>query len=178
MVVYDGTGEGALSGDSYFGNGILKSTDGGITWKHVSGDYFARRVDLASRRRPQQRQPPLRGGPARPRRRAPRLAPDPLDVRHVGVARRRRHLDADQGSTRRSPWARPTSGSTLRTRNTSTPSFWSDKIYKSTDGGATWNPIMNGLPTGQLRGGPDALQHRPSLTRSARHIAVLYTGFD
>lgn len=29
MIVYAGTGEGALSGDSYFGNGILKSTDGG-----------------------------------------------------------------------------------------------------------------------------------------------------
>ena len=39
-VVYAGTGEGALSGDSYFGNGVLKSTDGGNTWSHVSGDYF------------------------------------------------------------------------------------------------------------------------------------------
>src|SRR6266508_860980 len=39
-VVYAGTGEGALSGDSYFGNGILKSTDGGNTWTQVSGDYF------------------------------------------------------------------------------------------------------------------------------------------
>src|SRR3954451_14575089 len=39
-VVYAGTGEGALSGDSYFGNGVLKSSDGGQTWAHVSGDYF------------------------------------------------------------------------------------------------------------------------------------------
>src|SRR6266511_1518946 len=39
-MVYAGTGEGALSGDSYFGNGILKSTDGGKTWAHVSGGYF------------------------------------------------------------------------------------------------------------------------------------------
>ena len=39
-IVYAGTGEGALSGDSMFGNGILKSTDGGDTWTHVSGDYF------------------------------------------------------------------------------------------------------------------------------------------
>src|SRR5689334_2438781 len=39
-VVYAGTGEGALSGDSVYGDGILKSTDGGTTWSHVSGDYF------------------------------------------------------------------------------------------------------------------------------------------
>ena len=39
-VIYAGTGEGALSGDSYTGNGILKSTDGGNTWAQVSGDYF------------------------------------------------------------------------------------------------------------------------------------------
>ena len=39
-IVYAGTGEGALSGDSYFGDGVLKSIDGGQTWAHVSGDYF------------------------------------------------------------------------------------------------------------------------------------------
>jgi len=39
-IIYAGTGEGALSGDSMFGNGILRSTDGGIHWSHVSGDYF------------------------------------------------------------------------------------------------------------------------------------------
>ena len=39
-IIYAGTGEGALSGDSYTGNGILKSTDGGNTWAQVSGDYF------------------------------------------------------------------------------------------------------------------------------------------
>ncbi len=39
-IVYVGTGEGALSGDSYFGNGVLKSVDGGKTFNHVSGTYF------------------------------------------------------------------------------------------------------------------------------------------
>jgi photosystem II stability/assembly factor-like uncharacterized protein len=39
-IIYAGTGEGALSGDSYFGNGILRSTNGGQTWTKVSGDYF------------------------------------------------------------------------------------------------------------------------------------------
>ncbi|MCP4662945.1 MAG: hypothetical protein GY856_46730, partial [bacterium] len=37
-VVYAGTGEGNLSCDSYFGAGILKSTDGGETWVNISRD--------------------------------------------------------------------------------------------------------------------------------------------
>ena len=36
-IVYAGTGEGNLSGDSYFGNGFLKSTDGGIHWAPIGG---------------------------------------------------------------------------------------------------------------------------------------------
>ena len=36
-IIYAGTGEGALSGDSYFGNGVFKSTDGGNTWAKISG---------------------------------------------------------------------------------------------------------------------------------------------
>src|SRR5262249_51734589 len=39
-IVDAGTGEGALSGDSYFGNGVMKSTDGGTTWANVSGSAF------------------------------------------------------------------------------------------------------------------------------------------
>jgi uncharacterized repeat protein (TIGR01451 family) len=39
-VIYVGTGEGALSGDSYFGNGVLKSIDGGQTFTNVSGSTF------------------------------------------------------------------------------------------------------------------------------------------
>src|SRR3954453_10633649 len=31
-----GSGEGALSGDSYYGDGFYRSTDGGLTWQHVS----------------------------------------------------------------------------------------------------------------------------------------------
>src|SRR3989442_9509581 len=39
-IVYAGTGEGALSGDSYFGNRVIKPSDGGPPWSHVSGDFF------------------------------------------------------------------------------------------------------------------------------------------
>jgi photosystem II stability/assembly factor-like uncharacterized protein len=32
LILYAGTGEGNFSGDSYYGNGVLKTTDGGNTW--------------------------------------------------------------------------------------------------------------------------------------------------
>jgi hypothetical protein len=36
-VVYAGTGEANQSCDSYFGIGLLKTTDGGATWTTSSG---------------------------------------------------------------------------------------------------------------------------------------------
>lgn len=53
-VVYVGTGEAAFSGDSFYGGGLLKSTDGGSTWGVINSAAFARtsfsdvRVDPAN----------------------------------------------------------------------------------------------------------------------------------
>jgi photosystem II stability/assembly factor-like uncharacterized protein len=56
-------------------------------------------------------------------------------------------------------------------------SFWGDAIYKSTDGGHTWAPIMTGLPAGDFAGAATrfsiAISHP-----SAASPAVLYAGFD
>ncbi|MBX7043206.1 MAG: hypothetical protein K1X85_09905 [Ignavibacteria bacterium] len=38
-IIYFGTGEATYSGASYYGRGLLKSTDGGNTWKNLAG-YF------------------------------------------------------------------------------------------------------------------------------------------
>lgn len=38
-VVYVGTGEDNNSGDSYYGAGVLKSTDGGSTWTQLAGPF-------------------------------------------------------------------------------------------------------------------------------------------
>ena len=104
-VVYAGTGEGALSGDSYFGNGILKSTDGGASWSHVSGDYFrgvaivAALVDPADANHLWVAVVRGRGGA---RRTSP---PDHSRLWHLGVQERRRGLDAPDGLPEREPWS-------------------------------------------------------------------------
>jgi photosystem II stability/assembly factor-like uncharacterized protein len=39
LTIYVGTGEENNSGDSYYGEGILKSTDGGNTWTNIPGQF-------------------------------------------------------------------------------------------------------------------------------------------
>lgn len=36
-VIYVGTGEGNRSGDTYYGQGLMKTTDGGATWTQITG---------------------------------------------------------------------------------------------------------------------------------------------
>lgn len=43
-TIYVGTGEEAFSADSYYGAGILKSTDGGATWTNVPGPFLRARI--------------------------------------------------------------------------------------------------------------------------------------
>ena len=175
-IVYAGTGEGALSGDSYFGNGILRSTDGGATWTHVSGDFFLG-VSTA------------------------RLAVDPNDSNHVYAA----ILRGRGGDRRVSPPVHSTfgiweshDGAVTWTLLKAAPavslgatdirldpqnpltiyaSFWSDKIYKSSDGGASWNPIMSGLPA-DADFAAGLTRFNIAISHPAGQGAVLYTGFD
>ena len=176
-VVYVGTGEGALSGDSYFGNGVLKSTNAGQTFTQVSGDTF-NQVSIS------------------------KLAVDPNNPDHVYAA----VLSGVAGSVAvRGSGATPygiyeskDGGATWTGLLTTTnrlegatdvvidpqnpdilyASFWSRGIEKSTDGGQTWELAMNGMPP--------AADYTIAPTRFALGIshptktvsATLYTGFE
>ena len=175
-IIYAGTGEGALSGDSYFGNGVLKSTDGGLTWAKVSGDQYFNGVSMS------------------------RIVVDPNDADHVYAA----VLRGRGGARRTSPpnpspfgiWESkdggiswnliqqvPTTlGATDLRMDPQDPkilysSFWGDAIYKSTDGGKKWKPAMNGLPVADYAGAQTrfsiAISHPSPATP-----ATLYAGFD
>jgi photosystem II stability/assembly factor-like uncharacterized protein len=176
LVVYAGTGEGHLSGDSYFGNGVLKSTDGGSTWKHVSRDYF-RGVAIS------------------------RMVVHPTNPNTVYAA----VLRGRGGSRRVTPavhsrygiWKSTNGGVSWKLlRETTEPtgatdleldpqnpnilyaSFWGDAIYKSTNAGATWTPIMNGIPGTTAHHAANQTRFSIALAHPAGQNAVLYAGFD
>jgi uncharacterized repeat protein (TIGR01451 family) len=174
-IVYAGTGEGALSGDSYFGNGILRSTDGGNTWSHVSGDFFIA-VSVS------------------------RLVVDPTNANHLYAA----VLRGRGGKQRTTPslhskfgiweskngaasWTllkeakSENNGATDLEIDPQNPSvlyasFWQDAIYKSTNGGNNWSPVMNGLPP-VSGSGLAATRYSIAISHPAAQSAVLYAGF-
>lgn len=175
-IVYAGTGEGALSGDSYFGDGVLKSTDGGNTWAKISGDEYFNGVSMSS------------------------VVVDSANANHVyaavlrgrGGARRTSPPDPDKFGVWESKdggvdWkliqkANDNFGATDLVIDPQNPqilysSFWGDAIYKSTDGGKKWKPVMNGLPAADYTGG------RTRFSIAISHPApagsgTLYAGFD
>jgi uncharacterized repeat protein (TIGR01451 family) len=175
-IVYAGTGEGALSGDSYFGNGVMKSTDGGTTWTNVSGTTFEGVATTG-------------------------IAVDPTNANHLYIA-----IGRGRGGARRTSPPTPTTfgifestdggvhwtllkGTTNQlhgatdididpqTPNVLYASFWGDAMYKSTDAGVTWSPIMNGLPA-NANYAANATRFTIGLSHPAGQSAVLYAGFD
>jgi uncharacterized repeat protein (TIGR01451 family) len=177
-IVYAGTGEGALSGDSQAGNGILRSTDGGATWTHVSGDYFFG-VSVSRLVVDPSNADHLYAAILRGRGGARRVTPTP----HSQWGLWESH---DAGATwtliKKAPPEDQSTGATDIEIDPLDPnvlfaSFAGDAMYKSTDGGATWKPMMNGIPAGNFAVAPTRFSIGISHP-SAAHPAVLYVGFD
>ena len=143
-IVYVGTGEGAFSGDSYFGDGLYRSDDGGRSFRHVSGDAI---VETS----------------------ISRVLVDPVDPDHVFIATLRgvsgNRSVAPSGSTPYGVWESRDGGIswtplyTTQTNRGATDlvmdplnpqvllaSFWMQGIVKTVDGGQNWYPAMTGLP--------------------------------
>ena len=174
-VVYAGTGEGALSGDSYFGNGVLKSTNGGTSWSHVSGDYF-RGVSISRLLVDPANENHLWVAAVRGRGGARRTSP-PVHSRwgiwesKNGGADWTLLMDSPSGSNGATDLERDPNGDLYS-------SFWADRIYKSTNGGKTWTPIMNGIP-GAANAGANLTRYSIGLSHPAAQAQpTLYMGTD
>ncbi|MGC8864577.1 MAG: VPS10 domain-containing protein [Bacteroidales bacterium] len=155
QVIWAGTGEANSSSFSFVGNGIYKSEDGGQTWQHKGLEqsaYVGRMiVDYSNSDRifvaacgnlftPNEERGIFRSTDAGQSWEKVLFVsdstsgidivqdPDDPDILYAAMWERMR------GLTYRRSYG-PTSG-----------------IYKSTDGGTTWNPINNGLPTGGVMG--------------------------
>jgi len=174
-IIYMGTGEGALSGDSYYGDGVYKSTNGGVTWAHVSS-RFAGQATSAITVDPTNPQhvyaATLRGRGGNHRTSAPTATP-------FGV------YESTNGGvtwTLRKGTTDPLHGATdlvMDPRNPRTlwASFWGDGIYKSTDGGAHWASTLGNLPAGNFLEGGTRFSLGVSHPAGAAQ-PTLYTGFD
>ncbi len=180
-IVYVGTGEGALSGDSYFGNGVLKSIDGGNTFTHVSANGYFTKVSISKIVVNNTDPNTLYVGTLRGRGGSRRTSPP--DASAFGVWK-----SIDGGVN----WTMVLTASTnvldfagvtdlaMDPQNSQTiyASLLGRGISKTVDGGANWTTAMNGLPAGaDYTAAPSRFSlgiSRPSVAVSA----TLYTGFE
>jgi photosystem II stability/assembly factor-like uncharacterized protein len=132
MVLYAGTGEGNFSGDSYYGNGVLNTTNGGASpWTELATSTFAGvrfgRLVVTP------------GTPARL-----------FAATSSGIFR-----SLDSGVTWNAMSGLPSAAATdlvidPTAPNTVFAAFWGTGIYKTTNAGAatpTWTKLAGGLPT-------------------------------
>jgi uncharacterized protein (TIGR03437 family) len=137
-IVYVGTGEENNSGDSYYGAGVLKSTDGGATWTQLTGPFVG---PYNSSR--------LQGGAH-----IGALAVHPTDPNVVLAAVDRSggagiYRTSDGGVTWKQTLSATTGTAVMFNPNDPTIAYAalgntfgsiSNGVYKSSDGGSTWTP--------------------------------------
>ena len=120
-ILYAGTGDQVLGGYSHMGNGIYKSTDGGLTWTNTG--FLGLNAGIGD------------------------LIINPTNS-SILYATGRRRIRSDVQSIITGPEAR---------------------IYKSSNGGLTWDTLTNGLPAGD--------QSRIGLCISANNPNLIYANY-
>jgi uncharacterized protein (TIGR03437 family) len=177
-VIYVGTGEGNSSGDSYYGAGLLKSTDGGASWAHITGP-----ISTAAPR-----------APAFLNAAITRVAVDPRNSAVIYVCTKNASTYGPSGGGpspqigQRGVWKSTDGGATWRNLDPTSNGGLANAnglvidprnsnrifaampgagVYRSTAGGesGTWERLTNGLPTSDV--GRIALATGPPLAPSA-----------
>jgi photosystem II stability/assembly factor-like uncharacterized protein len=163
-IVYVGTGEPHASGDSYYGAGVLRSTDGGMTWQQLGASEFSGLGISAIIVHPANSSIIYAASSAA-------VGPEGPLTPASGILR-----STNGGQT----WAAMRVctgcyGASDLVMDPGNPSvlyaaFWEQGIFKSTDGGQIWHPLTSGLPAGDFR--------RIELAIAPSNPSVLYAGFD
>jgi photosystem II stability/assembly factor-like uncharacterized protein len=163
-TIYVGTGEPHASMDSYYGAGILKSTNAGKTWQQLGATQFTGLGISAIIVHPSNANTVYAASSAA-------VGPDGPRLPSQGVFQ-----STDGGQT----WhglrvCNSCYGASDLIMDRSNPlvlyaAFWFQGIFKSTDGGQTWQQLVNGLPAQDFQ--------RIELAIAPSDPAVLYAGFD
>ncbi|HXE51756.1 MAG TPA: autotransporter-associated beta strand repeat-containing protein [Tepidisphaeraceae bacterium] len=166
-VIYAGTGEATNSFLSYYGRGVLKSTDGGTTWSLMGNSVFDRHT-------------------------ISQIAVDPTNANNLYVAVGGGGVNGVGGNT--GVWKSTDGGGTWVNTTTSISSGaqFSDVemdptnpqrlfcavnsgslsgVYQTTNGATSWTLVAGGLPSGSSVG-------NPRVAISASNPQVVYASFD
>jgi len=162
-IVYVGTGEPHASGDSYYGAGVLKSTNGGSTWQQLGASEFTG-LGIS----------------------AIIVHPSNSNIVYVassGAVGQQGPQTPSQGIFKSTNGGQTWSGQRVCSNcwgasdlvmDPSNPSvlyaaFWYEGIFKSTNGGHSWQKLTSGLPT--------ANYGRIELAIAPSNSSVLYAGY-
>ncbi len=163
LIIYVGTGEENNSGDSYYGAGMLKSTDGGSTWTQTCGPFCGGG-----------------GGGARIGGLAVQPTNSQVILAAIGCCAPNNsgvYRSANGGST----WAQVLNVNfnqaynvifDFTNSNNAYASIDGNGVYKSTDGGQTWN-VNNGSGSTSL---PTSGTGRVALAMDPNNSSTLYAG--
>ncbi len=178
-IIYAGSGEGELSGDSYWGKGIYKSTDAGATWSVVGAADFTG-VSISGMAVHPADPNTLYVTTVRGRGGARRTSPAESTVFGLYKSTNGGASFTTLLTTSQSYTSTPLSGATQVILDPIQPNdvyvtWLSRGISKSVDAGANWTTIMSGIPADTFDGSRFELgiSHASVLTP-----AVLYVGYN